>query len=198
MPGSGFPIVSLLRTTKINPSSAEPICQLFKCQDRIDRAEYLSSPIASCFFAIHGTKNTTFTSDPYIFLIYLPWATIGDTRRRYILRAVGIIFFDRPGHLDSIGNGNSWHLIFPHKFLYDHLSQEPPFRSLSHLIKSKFQKRVHDLPRLIKIKNSRIGRSDRYDRFKPLCQISFHSFQIACKCFAFCGQTSRQRPQLIQ
>ena len=45
--------------------------------------------IASCFFAIHGPKNTTFTSDPYIFLIYLPWATIGDT--------TGAIYFAQSG-----------------------------------------------------------------------------------------------------
>ena len=103
--------------------------------------------------------------------------------RSHILRAVGIIFFDQIVHTRTACRNNIRHLIFPHKFFIFICHKSRPFRSLSHLIKSKFQKRVHDLPRLIKIKNSRIGRSDRYDRFKPLCQISFHSFQIACKCF---------------
>ena len=38
-----------------------------------------SSPSASCFLAIQGPTNTTFTSGPYIDLISLPWAIIGDT-----------------------------------------------------------------------------------------------------------------------
>ena len=146
----------------------------------------------------YGPRKTTF----YLRTIqFFDIAAVGDHRRDYRshqLRTVRIVFSIR-----SFTLGQHVVIILGHVSVSDEFfifirHERCSLCRFSHFVKSKPLQGVHYLPRPVKIQYSGIGRGpidmivlypcSRY----PLTR----SISLA-NVFAFCGQTSRQRPQLI-